>query len=52
MVILTLAGVVDLVSDTWAAHGLVLLSSAMASRPGRVGVVVGWVWVGFHFMVR
>jgi len=29
-----------------------LLSSAMDSRPGRVGVVVGWAWVGFHFLVR
>ncbi len=29
-----------------------LLAGAMRTRPGRVGVVVGWAWVGLHFLVR
>ncbi len=29
-----------------------LLSSVMRTRPGRVGVVVGWAWFGLHFFAR
>jgi hypothetical protein len=29
-----------------------LLSSAMRSRPGRVGILTGWAWLGMHFFAR
>ena len=30
----------------------VVLSRAMRTRSGRVGIVAGWVWVGLHFFAR
>ncbi len=29
-----------------------LLTLAMRSRTGRVGVLVAWAWVGLHFFAR
>ncbi len=29
-----------------------LLTRAMRSRTGRVGVLVAWAWVGLHFFAR
>jgi hypothetical protein len=29
-----------------------LFSGAMRTRPGRVGIVVGWAWLGVHFFAR
>jgi hypothetical protein len=29
-----------------------LVSRAMRTRSGRVGIVAGWVWVGLHFFAR
>jgi Family of unknown function (DUF6186) len=29
-----------------------LLSAAMRTRTGRVGVVAGWAWFGLHLFVR
>jgi hypothetical protein len=29
-----------------------LLRAAMRTRAGRVGIVVGWAWVGLHFFAR
>jgi hypothetical protein len=29
-----------------------LFSAAMRHRPGRVGIVVGWAWLGLHFFAR
>jgi uncharacterized protein DUF6186 len=29
-----------------------LLSRAMRSRTGRVGVLVAWAWIGLHFFAR
>jgi Family of unknown function (DUF6186) len=29
-----------------------LLTRAMRTRTGRVGVLVAWVWVGLHFFAR
>ena len=29
-----------------------LLTRAMPSRTGRVGVLVAWAWIGLHFFAR
>lgn len=29
-----------------------LMSRAMRTRPGRVGVLAGWAWIGLHFLAR
>jgi len=29
-----------------------LLTRAMRSRTGRVGILVAWAWVGLHFFAR
>jgi uncharacterized protein DUF6186 len=29
-----------------------VLSRAMRSRTGRIGVLVAWAWVGLHFFAR
>jgi uncharacterized protein DUF6186 len=29
-----------------------LLTRAMRSRTGRVGMLVGWAWLGLHFFAR
>jgi hypothetical protein len=29
-----------------------LLTRAMRTRPGRVGVLAGWLWLGLHFFAR
>jgi hypothetical protein len=29
-----------------------LLTRAMRSRTGRVGVLVAWAWIGLHFFAR
>ena len=29
-----------------------LLGRVMRTRPGRVGIVTGWVWLGLHFFGR
>ena len=29
-----------------------LLTRAMRSRPGRVGVLVAWAWIGLHFFAK
>jgi uncharacterized protein DUF6186 len=29
-----------------------LLTHAMRSRTGRVGVLVAWAWIGLHFFAR
>ena len=29
-----------------------VLGRAMRTRPGRVGMVTGWVWLGLHFFGR
>ena len=29
-----------------------LLRQAMRTRTGRVGVTVGWAWIGLHFFAR
>jgi hypothetical protein len=29
-----------------------VLRRVMRTRPGRVGVVAGWAWLGLHFFVR
>jgi Family of unknown function (DUF6186) len=29
-----------------------LLSRAMRSRTGRVGILVAWAWIGLHFFAR
>jgi len=29
-----------------------LLTRAMRTRTGRVGVLVGWAWIGLHFFAR
>ncbi|HEY7432156.1 MAG TPA: DUF6186 family protein [Streptosporangiaceae bacterium] len=29
-----------------------MLSRAMRSRTGRVGVLVAWAWLGLHFFAR
>jgi hypothetical protein len=29
-----------------------VLADVMRTRPGRVGVVAGWAWLGLHFFVR
>jgi hypothetical protein len=29
-----------------------LLTRAMRSRTGRVGILVGWAWIGLHFFAR
>ncbi len=29
-----------------------VLSRAMRSRTGRVGVLVAWAWIGLHFFAR
>jgi len=29
-----------------------LLSRAMRSRTGRVGVLVAWAWIGLHFFAK
>jgi hypothetical protein len=29
-----------------------LLTRAMRSRTGRVGILVGWAWIGLHFFAH
>jgi hypothetical protein len=29
-----------------------LFRNIMRTRPGRVGVVAGWAWLGLHFFAR
>ncbi len=29
-----------------------VLSRVMHTRSGRVGIVVGWIWLGLHFLAR
>jgi hypothetical protein len=29
-----------------------LLTRAMRTRPGRVGVLAAWLWLGLHFFAR
>jgi hypothetical protein len=29
-----------------------LLTRVMRTRPGRVGVLAGWLWLGLHFFAR
>jgi len=29
-----------------------LLSRVMGTRPGRVGVVTAWAWIGLHYFAR
>lgn len=29
-----------------------VLRHVMRTRPGRVGVLAGWAWLGLHFFVR
>ena len=29
-----------------------LFRNVMRTRPGRVGMVAGWAWVGLHFFAR
>ena len=29
-----------------------LLTRAMRTRTGRVGMLVGWAWIGLHFFAR
>ena len=29
-----------------------LLTRAMRSRTGRVGILVAWAWIGLHFFAR
>jgi hypothetical protein len=29
-----------------------LLTRAMRSRTGRIGVLVGWAWIGLHFFAH
>ena len=29
-----------------------LLRRAMRGRPGRVGVITAWAWLGLHFLAR
>jgi len=29
-----------------------VLSHAMQSRTGRVGIIVAWAWIGLHFFAR
>ncbi len=29
-----------------------VLRRVMRTRPGRVGVLAGWAWLGLHFFVR
>jgi hypothetical protein len=29
-----------------------LFRDIMATRPGRVGMVAGWAWLGLHFFAR
>ncbi len=29
-----------------------VLSYAMRTRPGRMGVIAGWAWLGMHFFAR
>jgi uncharacterized protein DUF6186 len=29
-----------------------VVSRAMRTRSGRVGIVAGWVWMGLHFFAR
>jgi hypothetical protein len=30
----------------------VVVRKAMATRPGRVGLLAGWAWLGLHFFAR
>lgn len=29
-----------------------MITRAMRTRSGRVGVIAGWVWIGLHFFAR
>jgi hypothetical protein len=29
-----------------------VITRAMRTRSGRVGVIAGWVWIGLHFFAR
>ena len=29
-----------------------MFRSVMRTRPGRVGLVAGWAWLGLHFLAR
>jgi hypothetical protein len=29
-----------------------LFRNVMRTRPGRVGLVAGWAWLGLHFLAR
>lgn len=29
-----------------------LVTRAMRSRSGRVGIIAGWAWIGLHFFAR
>lgn len=29
-----------------------VLRQAMRSRPGRIGIVAAWAWIGIHFFAR
>jgi hypothetical protein len=35
----------------WPTAGL-LLNEARASLAGRAGLVIAWLWVGWHFFAR
>ena len=55
--LVVLAGIVLLQVLATRTHGTVpslgdLLSRAMRSRTGRVGVLVAWAWIGLHFFAR
>ncbi len=54
--IIALAGLaLELVA--WSGRTRVLplgdvLTDVMRTRPGRVGIVAGWAWLGLHFLSR
>jgi hypothetical protein len=55
LVLLGLAVVLQLVSRRPKATVPPLeavIARAMRSRPGRVAIVAGWVWLGLHFFAR
>ena len=55
LIVLTCAAGLDLASrrDGSRIPSLAdLLSRLMRTRPGRIGLLAGWAWVGLHFFAK
>ena len=53
--ILVMAFLLELLSRREASHIpslSTLFRTVMRTRPGRVGMVAGWAWLGLHFFAR